>query len=96
MRLQKSGRDERRPHGRHQDGVTVVTAGGCPRSRKRVRDQEDGMNQEIEHMDEVDVHPDVHVATEPDEQEILGRLYGPPDREGIFRGPPTREEGEKR
>lgn len=54
------------------------------------------MNQEIEHMDEVDAHPDVHVATEPDEQEVLERLYGPPDPDGIFRGPPVYEEGERR
>ncbi|MGW2310830.1 hypothetical protein [Actinomadura luteofluorescens] len=61
-----------------------------------MRDQEDSMDQEIEHMDEVDAHPDVHVATEPDEQEVLERLYGPPDPDGIFRGPPVYEEGERR
>lgn len=61
-----------------------------------MREQEDRMNQEIEHMDEVDVHPDVHVATEPDEQEILERLYGPPDSDGIFRGPPVYEQGGQR
>ncbi|MEV3921656.1 hypothetical protein [Actinomadura coerulea] len=51
------------------------------------------MDEEIEHMDEVDVHPEVHVATEPDEQEVLERLYGPPGPDGIFRGPPAYGEG---
>ncbi|MBP2704384.1 hypothetical protein JOL79_11225 [Microbispora sp. RL4-1S] len=26
-------------------------------------------------------------ATEPDEEEILRGLYGPPDADGIYRGP---------
>ena len=37
-------------------------------------------------MDQVDVHPDVHRATEPDEEQILRELYGEPDADGIFRG----------
>ncbi|MEV0664533.1 hypothetical protein ACIBI3_26480 [Actinomadura luteofluorescens] len=37
-------------------------------------------------MDEVDVNPDVHRATEPDEEQILRELYGEPDADGIFRG----------
>ncbi len=37
-------------------------------------------------MDEVDVHPDVHRPTEADEEEVLRRLYGEPDADGIFRG----------
>ncbi|MES9543444.1 hypothetical protein [Actinomadura sp. NPDC000600] len=41
---------------------------------------------EATHMDEVDVNPDVHRATEPDEEQILRELYGEPDAEGIFRG----------
>ncbi|MEV4006107.1 hypothetical protein [Actinomadura sp. NPDC049753] len=41
---------------------------------------------EAAHMDEVDVNPDVHRATEPDEEQILRELYGEPDADGIFRG----------
>ncbi|WP_033423959.1 hypothetical protein [Actinomadura flavalba] len=41
---------------------------------------------ELEEMDKVDVHPDVHRATEPDEDQILRDLYGEPDAEGVFRG----------
>ncbi|GGQ18608.1 hypothetical protein BKA00_004708 [Actinomadura coerulea] len=41
---------------------------------------------EATHMDEVDVNPDVHRATEPDEEQILRELYGEPDADGIFRG----------
>ncbi|HEX2312133.1 MAG TPA: hypothetical protein VHJ17_00235 [Thermomonospora sp.] len=41
---------------------------------------------EIDHMDEVDVNPNVHRATEEDEEEILTELYGPPDEDGIHRG----------
>ena len=37
-------------------------------------------------MGEVDVHPDAHRATEPDEEEILTALYGPADEDGIYRG----------
>ncbi|WP_246179186.1 hypothetical protein [Actinomadura decatromicini] len=37
-------------------------------------------------MDEVDVNPAVHRATEPDEEEILTELYGAPDADGVFRG----------
>ncbi|MEU9838891.1 hypothetical protein AB0C69_06655 [Actinomadura sp. NPDC048032] len=37
-------------------------------------------------MDEVDVNPDVHRATEPDEEQILRELYGEPDADGVFRG----------
>lgn len=46
--------------------------------------------EEIQRMDRVDVHPDAHRATEPDEEQILHQLYGEPDAEGFFRG----EEGE--
>ncbi|TYK43198.1 hypothetical protein FXF68_38900 [Actinomadura decatromicini] len=41
---------------------------------------------EAAHMDEVDVNPAVHRATEPDEEEILTELYGAPDADGVFRG----------
>ncbi|WP_240809752.1 hypothetical protein [Actinomadura sp. WMMA1423] len=54
------------------------------------------MNQELEHMDEVDVHPAVHNPTEPDEQEVLESLFGAPDRDGFFRGPPLGEEAKER
>ncbi|XVQ12114.1 hypothetical protein ACQP1W_05910 [Spirillospora sp. CA-255316] len=37
-------------------------------------------------MDQVDVHPDVHRATEDDEEQVLLGLYGEPDQEGIYRG----------
>ena len=37
-------------------------------------------------MEQVDVHPDVHRATEDDEERVLRRLYGEPDEEGIYRG----------
>jgi hypothetical protein len=45
-----------------------------------------GSSAELAHMDEVDVHPDVHRATEPDEEQVLRELYGAPDSDGIFRG----------
>jgi hypothetical protein len=54
------------------------------------------VNQRTEHMDEVDVHPAVHTATEPDEREVLERLYGAPDLDGYFRGPPLGEEAKER
>lgn len=38
---------------------------------------------EISHMDEVDAHPDVHRATEADEEQVLRRLYGEPDANGV-------------
>ncbi|GAA4336570.1 hypothetical protein BJY14_005239 [Actinomadura luteofluorescens] len=41
---------------------------------------------EAAHMDEVDVNPNVHRATEPDEEQVLRELYGEPDTDGIFRG----------
>ncbi|MGI5206675.1 hypothetical protein ACQEU6_34515 [Spirillospora sp. CA-108201] len=41
---------------------------------------------EATHMDEVDVNPAVHRATESDEEQILHELYGAPDADGIFRG----------
>ncbi|SEG75434.1 hypothetical protein SAMN04489712_11137 [Thermomonospora echinospora] len=47
---------------------------------------EAGSSPELAHMDEVDVHPDVHRATEPDEEQVLRELYGAPDADGIFRG----------
>lgn len=37
-------------------------------------------------MDEVDVNPGVHRATEADEEQVLRALYGEPDADGIFRG----------
>ncbi|MFF5259555.1 hypothetical protein ACFY4C_11470 [Actinomadura viridis] len=37
-------------------------------------------------MDQVDVHPDVHRATEADEEQILRDLYGEPDSDGVYRG----------
>jgi hypothetical protein len=37
-------------------------------------------------LDEVDVHPDVHRATEEDEEEVLRELYGEPDEDGIYGG----------
>lgn len=44
-------------------------------------------------MRDVDAHPDTHRATEADEEEILESLYGPPDRDGFYRGLPPGEEG---
>lgn len=44
---------------------------------------------EIENMGEVDTDPRVHIATEADEEEVLERLFGPPDRDGVFRGDPA-------
>lgn len=41
---------------------------------------------EAAHIDQVDVHPDVHRATEPDEEQVLRHLYGEPDEEGFYRG----------
>ncbi|MFI0446194.1 hypothetical protein [Actinomadura sp. 6N118] len=41
---------------------------------------------EVDYMDLVDVHPDVHRATEPDEEQVLRDLYGEPDADGVFRG----------
>jgi hypothetical protein len=35
-------------------------------------------------MDQVDVHPDVHRATEADEEEVLRELYGDPDDDGFY------------
>ncbi|MFI0353681.1 peptidoglycan-binding protein [Actinomadura sp. 9N407] len=40
---------------------------------------------EAARMDRVDVHPDVHRATEADEEQILRELYGEPDDDGVFR-----------
>ncbi|WP_192809676.1 hypothetical protein [Actinomadura rudentiformis] len=40
---------------------------------------------EVDYMDLVDVHPDVHRATEPDEEQVLRDLYGEPDEDGVFR-----------
>lgn len=42
--------------------------------------------QELAHMGKVDVHPDVHRATESDEEEVLRRLYGEPDEQDFYRG----------
>lgn len=40
---------------------------------------------EAAHMDKVDVHWGVHNPTEPDEEQVLARLYGAPEADGIFR-----------
>ncbi|GAA1526372.1 hypothetical protein GCM10009678_04740 [Actinomadura kijaniata] len=42
--------------------------------------------EELSNMHMVDAHPDVHRATEPDEEQILRDLYGPPDADGVYRG----------
>jgi hypothetical protein len=47
-------------------------------------DRDDG--DEIDHMDQVDAHPDAHRATTPDEGQALEELYGPPDADGFYRG----------
>jgi len=39
-----------------------------------------------EEMEHVDVHPDVHRATEADEEDVLRELYGEPDENGIYTG----------
>ena len=39
--------------------------------------------------DVVDVHPDAHRATEHDEEQVLGELYGPPEQDGVYRGDET-------
>jgi hypothetical protein len=41
---------------------------------------------ESEHMDEVDVAPQAHTATEDDEETVLKDLYGEPDTYGVYRG----------
>ncbi|RKS76203.1 hypothetical protein BZB76_1553 [Actinomadura pelletieri DSM 43383] len=46
-------------------------------------------SEEAAHMDEVDVHPDVHRATEPDEEQVLAELYGDPDSDGFYLGEET-------
>lgn len=33
----------------------------------------------------VDSHPDVHRATEADEEAVLRALYGEPDEHGVYR-----------
>lgn len=45
-------------------------------------------------MDQVDVHPDVHRATEADEEEVLRELYGEPDEQGFYRGGTEQDEDE--
>jgi hypothetical protein len=45
---------------------------------------------EIERMDTVDVHPDAHRATEPDEEQVLAELYGEADDDGVYRLDPGR------
>ncbi|WP_242890301.1 hypothetical protein [Actinomadura litoris] len=39
-----------------------------------------------ERMDEVDARPEVHRATEPDEEAVLRELYGEPDQYGVYKG----------
>jgi hypothetical protein len=41
---------------------------------------------EIDYMDLVDANPDVHRATEPDEEQVLRELYGEPDADGLYHG----------
>jgi hypothetical protein len=41
---------------------------------------------EREDMTAVDAHPDVHRATEDDEEQVLKDLYGEPDADGVYRG----------
>lgn len=41
---------------------------------------------EDELMRRVDVYPGAHQPTEPDEEDVLRALYGPPDEDGIYRG----------
>lgn len=48
-----------------------------------------------EQMDQVDVHPDVHRATEPDEEEVLRELYGDPDENGFYLAVPDDTEDEE-
>ncbi|WP_254716576.1 CHAP domain-containing protein [Actinomadura sp. WMMB 499] len=40
---------------------------------------------EASNMHKVDVHPGVHNPTEADEEQVLRRLYGAPEDDGIFR-----------
>ncbi|TYB48479.1 hypothetical protein [Actinomadura chibensis] len=49
---------------------------------------------EAAHMDEVDVNPAVHHATESDEERVLTELYGAPDADGIYRGADADEEAD--
>ncbi|MFC6884348.1 MULTISPECIES: hypothetical protein [Actinomadura] len=42
--------------------------------------------EELTYMRQVDVHPDVHRATETDEETLLRELYGEPDSDGVYRG----------
>jgi hypothetical protein len=49
--------------------------------RRAVMDDDDR-----EDMSAVDAHPDVHRATEADEEAVLRGLYGPADQYGVFRG----------
>lgn len=46
-----------------------------------------GTKREIDYVREgVDKHPDVNKITVPDEAEILEKMYGKPDSDGIYRG----------
>lgn len=42
--------------------------------------------EELVNMPLVDANPDVHRATESDEEQILTEMYGPPDADGVYRG----------
>ncbi|WUI02117.1 hypothetical protein OHR68_10005 [Spirillospora sp. NBC_00431] len=44
------------------------------------------MTEDEERMDEVDVRPEVHSATEDDEGQVLRDLYGEPDQYGVYKG----------
>lgn len=48
------------------------------------RDADPGSEAELMRM--VDVDPDVHHATEADEEAVLRVLYGEPGKDGVYRG----------
>lgn len=45
-----------------------------------------GTVNELELMEAMDRHPDVHRATEADEETVLREAYGDADAYGIYRG----------
>jgi hypothetical protein len=51
-------------------------------------------SREAVQVEGVDVHPDAHRATAPDEEAVLRELYGEPDAEGIYRGDPPAPSGD--
>jgi hypothetical protein len=42
------------------------------------------MRNEPSETEYVDVDPDVHRATEADEEDVLRELYGEPDKQGFY------------